>query len=230
MTAWLIIHILPYVAEPNLTRTETKFGEDLNKRPNNSPNIRPLKSYQMLISEPCLNIKDIGHLLYFFGNYKRLLGNNSKRRCNRITYLIDILFQIELHNGSSIIITSEMEKMIRTNWLKNNQNLFNQFSHPKTLTITNRMTLETTGINPLRAWRPRMNNSADSLKYTLNAINQSIKGCNFSNKHYTIMDNFGRVEVPALGLHSAHNAFQYTDPVGIFIPEKHHNWMEVTFM
>ena len=183
----------------------------------------------MLISEPCLNIKDISHLLDFFRSDKILLDNTSKRGCNRISYLISVLFEIELSNGSSIIIPSEMEKMIRTKWLKNNENLFNQFLHPKTLTVTNRMTLDTTGINPLRAWRPRIDNSADSLKYTLNAINQSRKGCNFCNKDYTVMDNFGRIEVSELGLYSAHNSFQYTDPVGIFIPGKQHNWMEVTF-
>ena len=81
----------------------------------------------------------------------------------------------------------------------------------------------------MRALRPRGAANGDSLKYTLDLINKSRPSCNFCDKNYTAMDSFGRVEVPELNVYSAHTSFQYTDPVGIFIPGNAHNWMEVIF-
>ena len=223
--ATLTIYIITYFPEPDLTNNEVNSDE--KKGDEILPNLISLKMYEMSLSGPCLDVKDIGHLLGIFKNYKRFLNSSTKRECHHISHLIDVLFRIELSKGSDIIIPSQMEEIIRKHWLNNDKNLFNKFLHPETLTITNRWTFETTGINPLRGLRPRQNNSSDSLKYTLNAINQSRKGCNFCNKNYTVMDRFGRIELSKLGLYSAHNSFQYIEPVGLFIPGKIHNWMEV---
>ena len=95
------------------------------------------------------------------------------------------------------------------------------------MTLTNRWSFETVGINPLRALRPRQSSNSDSLQYTLDLINKTKDGCNFCNKNLTSMDSFGRIEDLQLNLYSAHNSFPYTDHVGIFIPENIHNWMEV---
>ena len=230
LIASLTIYIITYFPEPNLTNNVKQYGGEMYENREQLPKLSSLKKHKIENSISCLDIKDIGHLMVIFENYRNLLNNSTKRWCHHVSHLIDILFRIELSKGSDIIIPSQMEEMIRTNWLRNDKNLFNSFLHPKTLTITNRWTFETTGINPLRALRPRQNNAADSLNYTLNAINQSRKGCNFCNKNYTIMDPFGRIELPKLGLYSAHNAFQYIDPVGLFIPGTIHNWMKVLFV
>ena len=120
-----------------------------------------------------------------------------------------------------------MEALIHQRWLKNNATLFHKFLYPKIISITNRWTLETTGINLLRALKPKKYNGSETLRYTLKLINETKEGCNFCNKNFTIMDSFGRIELPKSDLYSAHNSFQFIDNVGLFIPGAIHNWMEV---
>ena len=142
--------------------------------------------------------------------------------------MIDRIFHVDLSKSSEPInIPEEMEKLVKEKWLNNDAILFKKFLHPKTVTLTNRWSFETVGINPLRALRPRQSSDSDSLQYTLDLINKTKDGCNFCNRNLTSMDSFGRIEDHELNLYSAHNSFPYTDHVGIFIPENIHNWMEV---
>ena len=181
------------------------------------------------ITTACVRLKDIEELIEFFENSDRYLENvNKKDTCQKVSRLINMIYEIDLINNSEkIIIPKPMEKLVKEKWLGNDPELFEKFLSPKTLTLTNRWTFETTGINPLRALRPRQNSNDDSLQYTLNLINTTKSGCNFCNKEYMSIDSFGRIENQNLNLYSAHNSFPYTDFVGIFIPEKLHNWMKV---
>lgn len=189
---------------------------------------------EKVMKDSCVKYRNIEELIKFFENpdeYLVSVHSDLKNICQKASELIELLFQVELSNDSEkIIIPKAMETLVKEKWLKNDPVLFEKFLSPKTLALTNRWTLETTGINPLRALRPRQNSNADSLQYTLDLINRTKKGCNFCNKDSTSIDSFGRIENQKLQLYSAHNSFPYTDFVGIFIPEKIHNWMEVKFL
>lgn len=190
------------------------------------------RSYeQKTIITPCAkynNIEDLIHLFDQRENYFNSVDDERMDACKRTYKLVDLIFKFDLSNGSEkIVIPTKMETLVRKSWLKNDPILFEKFLRPKTLTLTNRWTFETTGINPLRALRPRQNTNSNNLKYTLDLINRTKSGCNFCDKDFTVMDSFGRIEDPKLNLYSARNSFPYTDHVGIFVPEKIHNWMEV---
>ena len=188
------------------------------------------KYYANKLSVPCVDIKNIDGLIHVFENYKSVFNDIQKIECQEISVIFDLIFDIDLSNGSEIIIPVLMEKLVQDTWLKGDEELFRKFKKPKTVTLTNRWTFETTGINPLRAIRPRPNvNFDDPLKYTLDVIRKSKVGCQFCDKNFTIIDRFGRIELSKSNLYSAHNAFQYTDNVGIFIPGAIHNWMEVKY-
>ena len=182
------------------------------------------------ITTTCTKSNNIEELIELFRNSGQYLENddNKKNACQKVSNLINMIFEVDfVHNSEKIIIPKPMKKLVKENWLRNDTELFEKFLSPKTLTLTNRWTFETTGINPLRALRPRQNSNDDSLQYTLNLINRTKHGCNFCNKEYMSIDSFGRIEDQDLNLYSAHNSFPYTDFVVIFIPEKLHNWMEV---
>jgi hypothetical protein len=183
--------------------------------------------HQQMVTSPCVEIKNMNQLLDIFENHTHIFNGIEKLECQDISHILDTLFEIDISKSAEIIIPPLMNSLVKRNWLKNDRKLFEQFIRPKTATLTNVWTFETTGINPLRALRPRVTTNADSLKYTLELINKSRAGCNFCDKNYTAMDSFGRVQVPELNIYSAHNSFEYVDPVGIFIPGNIHNWMKV---
>ena len=187
---------------------------------------------QKKITTPCEKYNNIEDLIRFFDqreSYFSRLNHDKMDACRRTYELVDLIFKFDLSNKSEhILIPTKMETLVRNTWLKNDPVLFEKFIRPKTLTLTNRWTFETTGINPLRALRPRQNANSNNLKYTLDLINRTKSGCNFCDKDYTVMDSFGRIEEPKFNLYSARNSFPYTDHVGIFVPEKIHSWMEVS--
>ena len=181
------------------------------------------------ITPACVKHENIKELIEFFENSDRYLENvNKKDTCQKVSRLINMIYEIDIVNNSEkIIVPKPMEKLVKEKWFGNDPELYEKFLSPQTLTLTNRWTFETTGINPLRSLRPRQNSNDDSLQYTLNLINTTKNGCNFCNKEYMSIDSFGRIEDQNLNLYSAHNSFSYTGFVGIFIPAKLHNWMEV---
>ena len=195
------------------------------------PKIEPIKLLRSKLSNSSIELKNINQLLDFFDNYKQTLRKTNNSECQKVSLIIDALFRVKGSNRSDsiadIIIPHQMNILIHEKWFKNNDTLFHKSLRPKTLTITNRWTFETTGINPFRALRPRQNKDSNMLKYTLNVINQTKSGCNFCNRNYTAMDYFGRIELPKSKMFSARNYFPYIDNVGLFIPGAIHNWMEV---
>ena len=186
--------------------------------------------HNIIVDQPCIKPQNTDHLVDLLADDKALL--KAVRKCDKVIQILDKLFDIDVSNRenatkSDFIIPSQMETLIRQKWLKNDTVLFHKFLYPKMISITNRWTLETTGINPLRALKPKKSNGSETLRYTLKLIKDTREGCNFCNKNFTIMDSFGRIQLPKSDLYSAHNSFQFIDNVGLFIPGAIHNWMEV---
>ena len=184
------------------------------------------------ISNSCFGIENLSELVRILDDpTKALSGTRNNIDCMKTPKLLDLIFDVDSSNETTQlkIPSKQLKRLITQIWLNNDSSLYKQFLSQKTVTLTNRWTYETTGINPLRALRPRQIQNLDSLNFTLDLIKTSQSGCNFCNKDYTTMDSFGRIEVNGSrsNMYSAHNSFQYTDPVGLFIPEDIHNWMQV---
>ena len=184
------------------------------------------------ISNSCFGIENLSELVRILDDpTKALNGTRNNIDCMKTPKLLDLIFDVDSSNETTQlkIPSKQLKRLITQIWLNNDSSLYKQFLSQKTVTLTNRWTYETTGINPLRALRPRQIQNLDSLNFTLDLIKSSQSGCNFCNKDYTTMDSFGRIEVNGSrsNMYSAHNSFQYTDPVGLFIPEDIHNWMQV---
>ena len=189
-------------------------------------------SFSNKISNSCFGIKNLSELVRILDDPTNALsGTCNNIDCMITPKLLEIIFDIDSSNETTQlrIPSKKMKRLITQVWLQNDSSLYKQFLSQKTVTLTNRWTHESTGINPLRALRPRQIQNLDSLNFTLDLIKSSQSGCNFCNKDYTTMDSFGRIEVNGSrsNMYSAHNSFQYTDPVGLFIPKDIHNWMQV---
>ena len=187
------------------------------------------------ISDNCFGIENLSELVDIIDDPTKLVVVGFENRdCTIVPKLLDLLFDIDSSNETSSfkIPSKKLKRLITRKWLKNDSNLYKQFLKQKTITLTNRWTFETTGINPLRALRPRQNQNLNSLNFTLDLIENSKSECNFCDKDYTMTDSFGRIEANGRksNMYSAHNSFQYTDPVGLFIPKDIHNWMQVEVM